>query len=363
LLTPIEQQGGGSLSTTIRLSEARRKQFVRRGRKSGDPVTAVRFQIIAKLGRGRSHREIAEALDVVPATVSRVRARYLRFGVLGLYDLRRRNGSTLADDRFRRQLLSVLRRSPQDFGWERPTWTRELLCLEMKRQGFARVSPPTMGRALRAIGARLGSPKPIVCCPWPRRRREQALASIAWLASHSTSAEPVYFSDEVDIHLNPKIGRDWMLPGMQRLVITPGKNKKHYLAGALHAATGNVVWVSDESKSSKLFCTLLWKLAALHPGAKRIHLIVDNYKIHDSLLTRRVLDDLNGRIVLHFLPPYCPDSNRIERLWRDLHANVTRNHRCPSIEELMARVYTFLRAHNARHHCKPSLKRITRLAA
>ena len=31
-------------------------------------------------------------------------------------------------------------------------------------------------------------------------------------------------------------------------------------------------------------------------------------------------------MVLHFLPPYCPDHNRIERLWKDLHDNVTRNH-------------------------------------
>lgn len=326
-------------------------------------MTALRFQIIAKLGADMSHREIADALDIVPATVSRVRKRYLMFGVLGLYDLRRRNGSLLADDAFRRQLCLVLRKSPQDFGWERPTWTRELLCLELERQGFPRVSPPTMGRALEAIGARLGSPKPVVRCPWPRRRREQVLASLAWLASHGSTAEPVYFSDEVDIHLNPKIGRDWMLPGQQRVVVTPGKNKKHYLAGALHAATGDVVWVSDGSKSSELFCTLLWKLAALHPRAKRIHLIVDNYKIHDSVLTRRVLQDLGGRVVLHFLPPYCPDANRIERLWRDLHANVTRNHRCSSIDELMTRVFTFLRAHIARRRCKPSLKRTTRRAA
>jgi hypothetical protein len=35
--------------------------------------------------------------------------------------------------------------------------------------------------------------------------------------------------DEVDIHLNPRIGRDWMLPGMQRRIVTPGKDEKRYL--------------------------------------------------------------------------------------------------------------------------------------
>jgi len=42
---------------------------------------------------------------------------------------------------------------------------------------------------------------------------------------------------------------------------------------------------------------------------------------------------------LEFLPPYCPQENRIERLWLDLHANVTRNHRRRTMPELMAAVH------------------------
>ena len=57
--------------------------------------------------------------------------------------------------------------------------------------------------------------------------------------------------------------------------------------------------------------------------AQHVHLIIDNYAIHSSTATRRVLDCLKGKVVLHFLPPYCPDHNRIERSWRDLHANVS----------------------------------------
>jgi hypothetical protein len=36
------------------------------------------------------------------------------------------------------------------------------------------------------------------------------------------SDEVAYFADEVDAHLNPRIGRDWMLRGRQKLVLTPG---------------------------------------------------------------------------------------------------------------------------------------------
>jgi transposase len=55
---------------------------------------------------------------------------------------------------------------------------------------------------------------------------------------------------------------------------------------------------------------------------------------------------LAGKIKLHFLPPYCPDYNKIERVWQDLHANVTRNHREPDMTTLMEAVRYYLRKRN-----------------
>jgi hypothetical protein len=60
---------------------------------------------------------------------------------------------------------------------------------------------------------------------------------------------------------------------------------------------------------------LLWLLASRYRRARRVHLVVDNYGIHKARLTRKTLAAFGGRIVLHFLPPYCPDANRIERVW------------------------------------------------
>ena len=77
-------------------------------------------------------------------------------------------------------------------------------------------------------------------------------------------------------------------------------------------------------------------------GWNRIHLVVDNYAIHSAHMARRTLEELGGRIVLHFLPPYCPDANRIERVWQDLHANVTRNHRCKTMLHLLDEARRYL---------------------
>jgi transposase len=351
------------MGTIPRMPRARRRQLVREGRRSGDPATAVRFQIIAELAAGDSQRNVAKLLHVAPSTVSRTARSYLEMGVAGLFDQRTANGPTKADDQFQRELVAVLEKSPTDFGWSRPTWTRELLCTELARRGFERVAVCTMGRALRAIGARLGAAKPIVLCPWPNEKRKKQLRFLRNLAKKASAAEPVYYGDEVDIDMNPRIGRDWMLRGQQRRIVTPGKNQKHYVAGALNAKTRQLVWVEHPSKNSALFCKLLWRLLQRHRRARRIHLILDNYIIHKSAFTERVLRSLNRNIKLHFLPPYCPDDNPIERVWRDMHAAVTRNHRCRTFPELCSRVADFLNGYDGRRALNPALQpRLARAA-
>ena len=61
-------------------------------------------------------------------------------------------------------------------------------------------------------------------------------------------------------------------------------------------------------------------------------------------LFRRSFEASNAeRFRLHFLPPYSPNDNKIEMVWKDLHANVTRTHRCTSIEQLTREARAYLR--------------------
>jgi hypothetical protein len=116
--------------------------------------------------------------------------------------------------------------------------------------------------------------------------------------------------------LNPKIGLDWRLRGQQKEARTLGQNQKRYLAGALDARTGRLIWVEGPRKTSLLFLDLLYHLVTrTYRGTRRVHVILDNYGIHDSLQVRLALATERGRrLKLHFLPHYCPDANRIERV-------------------------------------------------
>lgn len=102
----------------------------------------------------------------------------------------------------------------------------------------------------------------------------------------------------------------------------------------------------------------------LPPGKRRpkppfaiLHLIVDNAAIHSSRATAKTLEGLGDWVVLHFPPPYYPEANLIERIWLDVHVNVTRNHRCRSTVKIMERVHAYLTARNAEHHASPRLRR------
>jgi transposase len=305
-----------------------------------------RCQIVLLAGKGRARKAVAESVGCSVSWVDRVLQRFRQEGIAGLVDHREDNGQVKLDEHFLADLYDLVDGSPQDRGYRRPTWTQELLCRVMQEKTGVKVHRATMSRALAMIRARLGRPKPTVGCPWPKRRRNKRLRELRRLVESLPDNEVAVYLDEVDIHLNPKIGADWMNRGKQKEVLTPGQNVKHYVAGALDSRTGQIIWVDGEHKNSLLVIVLLKELVRRYPQVRRIHVILDNFKIHDSKATRAAVAALEGKVVLHPLPPYCPDDNRIERTWKDLHDNVTRNHKCRTMEELMKEVIDYIRRRN-----------------
>jgi transposase len=321
----------------------------------------LRYLMVLNLLGERSARQTAEVLGVHNTTVYRVARRFREHGEWGLWDAREDNGPTKVDDNYLAVLHRVVRGTPQEYGWRRPTWTRELLIGTLVRQTGVRIHVTTMSRALALVQARRGRPRPTVGCPWAKAAKTRRLNAIRNLLAALPRRHAAVYEDEVDIHLNPKIGLDWMGRGQQKEVPTPGQNVKRYLAGALDVRTGQLHWVEGLRKTSALFLSLLNHLLQVYARAPVIHVVLDNYRIHDSKVVQAALRWWGGRIRLHFLPPYCPNDNKIERVWQDLHANVTRNHTCRTMTALMREVRNYLRKRNRkllRNRSSRSSKRV-----
>ena len=313
-----------------------------------DAGMRCRCKVVLALVQGKTPTMIAQGGLCAKSQVYRVAGRFTTEGLAGLADRREDNGERKITPIYERELLNLVDQLPQEFGYRRPTWTQELLILVLAERVEISISVSTMSRLLRRSGIALKRPKPIVSCPWKKARRTRRLRAIQRLVDNLPAGEVVLYVDEVDIHLNPKIGPDWTKRGRQKMVLTPGCNEKRYLAGAWNPKTRRLIYVEGERKNSLLFLELLHTLATtVYPKAKRIQLILDNYGIHDSLQVRLAMKSAAAeKLELHFLPPYCPDHNRIERIWKDLHDNVTRNHRCTTMDELMADVRSYLAARN-----------------
>lgn len=309
---------------------------------SESAVERNRATIVLGVGGGMSRRAVHRVFGFARSTIREVLGIFYQGGVLALRDRRRTRAPRLQQrDVIESMLPSLVAKQPQDFGWSRSTWAVETVASEVERQTGVSVSRAHMGRLLHKAGCRRARPKPTVAlAPPDRAERMQALREELWQVP---AGDVVLFCDEVDIHLNPKVGADWAPAGQRKLLVTPGQNRRWYLAGAYNPHTKNLITVDGEKKTSDLFIRLACEVGRRYGHAGVVHLVVDNYVIHHSKRTREAVEALGGKIQLHFLPPYSPEDNPIERVWWDLHAHVTRNHRHPTIEELLQHVNRYIR--------------------
>ena len=130
--------------------------------------------------------------------------------------------------------------------------------------------------------------------------------------------------------------------GVKPLVSYQHRFKNFYLFGAYSPVNGDHFTLEFPYCNGPCFEQYLEAFSTHQPDEFKI-LLLDNGAFHKA---KQLV--IPNNIVLLFLPPYCPDHNKIERTWQDLHANVTRNHRCGDMHELMRQVVAYLAARNRR---------------
>ena len=324
----------------LRLSAKERKTCLKTYRAVN---SARRALILLLLDQGRSYREITAATLVSPTMIRAVKKDWEAGGVACVL------GTQEQPFVVAWWLIVVVRwllhKTPQDFGFFRTRWSCALLALLLWEQERIRISAETVRRGMRQMEFVWRRPRPVVGLHDPDH--DAKLRKIRRLIASLPADETAVFQDEVDINLNPKIGACWMVRGEQAEVVTPGNNEKRYLAGSLHWRTGRLLLSAPgRRRNADLFVAHLDDLRRRLRGYRVIHVVCDNARFHDCGKVQAFLARYEGRIVLHFLPKYAPETNPIERVWWHLHDTLTRNHRCRSIEELLKEVYDWTEQQN-----------------
>lgn len=329
------------MKTSITLSSDERKTLLDYLRRHPQPEIRLRAHIILLLADGHSWELSRTVLFCSTRTIARWKQRFQQGRLAAL--LGQPRGTPL---RFAAYLLTVVvawvtTQTPRAFGFLRSRWCCQTLALLLWRTHQVDVSRETIRRWLHQAELVWRRPRPVLKRRDPEH--DSKMAALRQLLLHLPADETVVFQDEVDVNLNPKIGSMWMRRGQQAEVVTPGDNDKCYLAGSLHWRTGKLFRTSGPQRDAKLFVRHLHDLRRHLRCYKKIHVICDNAGFHwNCWEVWEFVARYGDRVVLHFLPKYAPQCNPIERVWWHLHEEITRNHQCHTLEELVELVLAWL---------------------
>jgi putative transposase len=301
---------------------------------------------------GRTPSEIAAVLFCSRSSVYRVVKAYrtgtLTFDSPTTEDARRARARVLTPT-LQRSLLAMLGTVPRACGWCRTRWSCATLALELQARRGVQVSAETVRRWLHDLGWVWKRAKLAAKDDDPQR--VEKLARIRYTIEHLPARAALFFADELDISLLPKVGSQWMPKGEQLEVPTPGTNEKRYLAGAWDMQSGRIVHRVWWRKTHGLFLDLLATLERAYPPPRftRLYVVVDNYKIHKAQAVAQWLA-AHPRFALLFLPTYCPKASPIERAFGDVHDKCTRNHKRKRLWTLVRDVARHLAVNGPWHY-------------
>jgi len=159
------------------------------------------------------------------------------------------------------------------------------------------------------------------------------------LLNHLPEDEPIEFADAVHPTMATKITYGWIRKGQDKLIATTASRTRINLLGSINLETMDVTIAAYETIDSKAMEKHFISLRKKYPKAPKIHQILDRGPYNISKDTKDAAK--KHGIVLHYLPPYSPNLNPIERLWKVMNELVRNNRVFKSASEFKRAIDAF----------------------
>jgi len=222
---------------------------------------------------------------------------------------------------------------------ERPYWTT-VEVRELIHQEFGVLYSPD--QVVRILRRRL---KMHLNKPFPRDYRrpedaEQRLKADLKEAFEVLGAQgyrqkdiAIGFLDESSPQNRANTVRVWSFETSPKVI----KNTTHFKSNTIgfYAVVGNSVQSCLNDSKKESIVGFLKEIRSVNPSFKAIIIVLDNYSSHISSAVADAAQALG--IYLVFLPPYCPDLNPIEYIWKSIKRVVSVDF-VPTLDEMKRRI-------------------------
>jgi transposase len=302
----------------------------------------LRIRAVQQIQQGAHPEAIAEALGMARSTVFAWMAAY-REG--GLQALRARPvpgpRPKLGGAQLRRLYALVVGNDPRQLRFEFALWTRDMVRELIRREFGVRLSAVSVGRLLRQLGLSPQRPLHRAYEQDPERVarwRQQEYPKIRTQAAKARAT--IYFADEAGIRSDYHAGTTWAPVGHTPVVHTTGARHAVNLISAV--TPGGVLRFAtiDGKLNAAKFIDFCRRLLQDTPGP--VFLILDGHPVHRSVAVKQFAASMKGRLRLFFLPPYSPELNPDEWVWKNVKHDRVGRRGIDSLEDLKGKALAAL---------------------
>ena len=297
-----------------------------------------RARIILLAGEGKQNTQIAESLGIDRETCARWRARFLEWGIPGIFKDAPRAGRTrsvLAD-----KAAEIVRKTTQ----ERPVNATHWSTRKMARE--TGVSEASVRRVWHENGLKPHLIKTFKVSNDPRfaEKLEDVIALYLNPPEHAVvlccdEKSQIQALDRTQQVLPLKKGR------CGTMTHDYTRNGTTTLFAALNVLDGSIHGTCMSRHRHQEWIAFLKLLDAETPQDRQLHLIVDNYATHKHPKVKRWLDK-HPRFHIHFTPTSASWLNMVERFFRDLTVHRLRRDSFASVDILIAAIQDYIAKHN-----------------
>lgn len=328
----------------VLLTASDRAYFLSLMRRQLNSAVHRRLNAVLLLDDGWTAERVAEALFIEAETVRDHKRRYVADGRAGIERLNYVGHAPVLTSDQAKALASEL-------GGRIYLSAKQVCGFAAEQLGLV-YTPHAMAKLLGRLGFVWKRPKRVPAKADPDAQRVFLTDTLAplMLQAETDPDQPLYFVDATHPAYDAHPACGWMRRGETRVLKSNHGRVNVTLNGALSWPGREVVTREADKITAVEMIALFTQLAARHPTATAINVIVDNATYNRAAAVRDWVANTDGRVKLVYLPPYAPNLNLIERLWWFFKKTTLWNTHYPTLADFKAAIRGFFTTLSTRKH-------------